>query len=163
MSDETPITDDRRPALVVTAMVEHVLRLAGTWPAWNGRPLHTGERIYTPHKAIRRVSDHLIDHLAEMEARLTGEPTIPDRWHASACTTPSDLAAFTGQDLDEARSRLTRLGAIWAARLNALTPGQLDHSPGEGWTIRQIAFHLAETGHYYADAVGDLSADDSGR
>lgn len=157
MSDETPITDDRDPASVVTEMINHVLGLAATWTAWDGRPLHACERLYTPRKAIRRVTDHLIDHLAELEARLAGEQTIPDRWHASASTTPGDLATFTDQDLDEAKSRLTRLGQIWAVRLNALTPDQLDHSPGEGWTFRQVAFHLAESA-YYADAVGDLTA-----
>ncbi|MFF5262508.1 hypothetical protein ACFY4C_26525 [Actinomadura viridis] len=156
MSADTPITDGRDPASIVTEMIDHVLGLAVTWTAWDGRPLHAGERSYTPHKAIRRVTDHLIDHLAELEARLAGERTIPDRWHASASTTPGDLAPFTSHDLDEAVSRLTRLGRIWAARLNALTPDQLDRSPGEGWTFRQIAFHLAES-TYYADAVGDLT------
>jgi hypothetical protein len=156
MSDETPITDGRDPALLVTEMIDHVLALAATWTAWDGRPLYTDERSYTPHKAIRRVTDHLIDHLAELEARLAGERTIPDRWHASASTTPGDLATFTDHDLDEAKSRLTRLARIWAARLNALTPDQLDHSPGEGWTFRQLAFHLAES-TYYADAVGNLT------
>src|SRR5690348_10381560 len=134
MVDEVPITDDRDPAEVVTTMIDHVLRLAATWTAWDGRPLRAGDRTYTPHKAIRRVTDHLIDHLAEMEARLAGDLPIPDRWHASASTTPADLAPFTDQDLDEARSRLTRLARIWADRLNTLTPDELDHSPGEGWT-----------------------------
>ncbi|HEX4816821.1 MAG TPA: hypothetical protein VFV66_29110 [Nonomuraea sp.] len=156
MSDETPSTDDREPTLVVTSMIDHVLDRAATWTTWDGHPSRAGDRIYTPHKAIRRVTDHLIDHLAEMEARLAGNPTLPDRWHASASTTPADLAPFTDQDLHEARSRLTRLSQIWAGRLAALTPDQLDRSPGEGWTFRQIAFHLADSA-YYADAVGDLS------
>ncbi|MCO6011306.1 hypothetical protein NE236_40790 [Actinoallomurus purpureus] len=160
MSDEVPGTDAREPALVVMAMIDHVLGLAVTWTAWDGRPIAAGERIYTPHKAIRRVTDHLIDHLAELEVRLAGDRTIPDHWHASASTTPGDLAPFTDQDLDEAKSRLTRLGRIWSARLNTLTPDQLDHSPGEGWTFRQIAFHLGST--FYADSVGDLSAVGSG-
>lgn len=155
MAAEVPSTDDRDPASVVTAMVDHVLGLAATWTAWDGRPLPIDQRIYTPHKAIRRVADHLIDHLAEVEARLAGRPTIPDRWHASASTTPADLAPFTQQDLDEATSRLTRLAQVWADRLSALTLDQLDHSPGEGWTFRQIAFHLAES-VYYADAVGEF-------
>ncbi|RFU40114.1 hypothetical protein DZF91_18845 [Actinomadura logoneensis] len=157
MADETPITDERDPATVVTGMVDHVLSLAATWTAWDGRPVRADDRVYTPHKAVRRVADHMVDHLAELEARLAGEPTIPDRWHASASTTPGDLAPFTDQDLDEAGSRLTRLGRIWAVRLDALTPEQLDHSPGEGWTFRQIAFHVAES-MYYADSVGDLTA-----
>lgn len=156
MSDEIPMTDDREPALVVTSMIDHVLDLAATWTRWDGRPVRVDERVYTPHKAIRRVTDHLIDHLAEVEARLAGNPTIPDRWHASASTTPADLAPFTDEDLNEARCRLTRLGRIWADRLTALTPDQLDRSPGEGWTFRQIAFHVAGSA-YYADSVGDLS------
>lgn len=41
-------------------------------------------------------------------------------------------------------------------RLEALTPEQLDRSPGTGWTFRQLAFHVAES-TYYADAVGDLA------
>ncbi|TYK50436.1 hypothetical protein [Actinomadura decatromicini] len=161
MSDEVPITDDREPALLVTSMVDHVLDLAATWTAWDGRPVPEGERVYTPHKAIRRVADHLVDHLAEVEARLAGRPTIPDDWHASAITTPADLAPFTDQDLDEAVSRLTRLGQIWSDRLTALTADQLDRSPGEGWNFRQIAFHVAES-TYYADSVGKLSAPEPG-
>lgn len=162
MSDEVPTTDDREPALAVTSMIDHVLDLAATWTTWDGRPMHTDGRVYTPHKAIRRVADHLIDHLAEVEARLAGSPTIPDHWHASASMTPADLAPFTDQDLDEARSRLTRLSQICAVRLTELTPEQLDRSPGAGWTFRQIAFHLADSA-YYADAVGDLSKAGSDR
>ncbi|MFE9646166.1 hypothetical protein ACFYO0_19090 [Streptomyces sp. NPDC006365] len=82
----------------------------------------TDDRIYTPHKAIRGIADHRVDHLA----------------------------------VSEPRSRLTRLARIWAKRLGTLTPEQLDHSPGDGWTIRQPAFHLTKS-TYCADAVGDLS------
>jgi hypothetical protein len=114
------------------------------------------DRVYTPHKAIRRTADHLLDHLAELEARLAGQPRLPDHWHASAVTTPADLAAFTPDDLDEARSRLTRLAQIWALRLRALADERLDRVEGEAWTLRQLAVHLGDT--YYADAVGDLTA-----
>ncbi len=139
----------------VVGMVEHVLRLAETWVRWDGTPIPAGDRIYTPHKAIRRVTDHLVDHLAEIEARLAGIEPLPDHWHASAITTAADLAPFTEHDLDEARSRLTRLAAIWSARLGALTPEQWDHSPGPGWTFREIAAHLTESA-FYADSVGAL-------
>lgn len=142
-------------------MVDHVLRLAATWPAWDGVPVLADGREHTPHKAIRRVADHLIDHLAEMEARLARHDTIADRWHASATTTPADLAPFTPEDLEEASSRLTRLAQVWADRLGALTQDALDNSPGEGWSFRQIAVHLGES-RYYADAVGHLEAEESG-
>ncbi|MFD7687375.1 hypothetical protein [Streptomyces sp. NPDC059781] len=149
-------TQTSTPATAVTGMVDHVLALAATWTRWDGEPAHTDGRVYTPHKAIRRVADHLVDHLAEMEARLAGEEPQPDHWHASLITTEADLAPFTPQDLDEARSRLTRLARVWANRLDALTDEQLDDSPGEGWSFRELARHLTES-VYYADAVGDLS------
>ncbi|WP_328878400.1 hypothetical protein [Streptomyces sp. NBC_00299] len=152
------MTDTARltPAGAVTGMVDHVLTLAASWPNWDGTPARVDDRVYTPHKAIRRVADHLIDHLAELEARLAGEEPQPDHWHASGITTEADLAPFTPQDLDEARSRLTRLARIWADRLDALSDDQLDDSPGEGWSFRELARHL-EGSTYYADAVGDLS------
>ncbi|MFD5280826.1 hypothetical protein [Streptomyces rubrogriseus] len=153
MSDTNTVT---APADAVIGMVDHVLALAAGWTRWDGTPAHVDGRVYTPHKAIRRVADHLVDHLAELEARLAGEETQPDHWHASLVTTEADRAAFTAEDLDEARSRLTRLARIWANRLDALTDEQLDHSPGEGWSFRELATHLAESA-YYADAVGDLS------
>ncbi|QIY98968.1 hypothetical protein HEP87_39695 [Streptomyces sp. S1D4-11] len=146
----------RKPAEGVVALVDHVLDLAATWTAWDGRPTHVDDRVYTPHKAIRRVADHLLDHLAELEARLVGEEPLPDHWHASASTTQADLAPFTREDLDEARSRLTRLARIWANRLDTLTEDQLDDSPGEGWSFRQLAEHLKGS-TYYADAVGKLT------
>lgn len=156
MADDRPTTDDRDPADVVTAMVDHVLALMDTWPAWDGAPRRADDRVYTPHKAVRRVADHLIDHLAEIEARLAGVPTIPDRWHASAVTTPSDLAAFGVDDRDEAHSRLARLAQVWRVRLRSLDDERLDRRDGDAWTIREIAFHVAESASY-ADAVGDLS------
>jgi hypothetical protein len=160
MTDPGPEVDDRHPADVVRGMADHVLHLAATWPRWDGRPIEIpvdGElpRTYTPHKAIRRVADHLVDHLAELEARLAARPTEPDRWHASAITTPADLAAFTTEDLDEARSRLRRLALIWDVRLRSLSEQQLDQQTSNAWTLRQLAFHVAESA-FYADSVGAM-------
>jgi hypothetical protein len=159
MTDPGPETDDRNPADVVTGMVDHVLEVAASWLRWDGRPVEIQveggpARLYTPHKAIRRVADHLVDHLAELEARLAGQPTEPDRWHASAITTPADLAAFTSDDLEEARSRLRRLALIWDVRLRSLSDQQLDERT-TSWTLRQLAFHVAESA-FYADSVGLL-------
>ncbi|SNY32724.1 hypothetical protein [Paractinoplanes atraurantiacus] len=152
---DTPETDGRHPADVVTTMIEACLARAATWPAWDGVPRPVDDRVYTPHKAVRRITDHLIDHLAEIEARLAGVPTIPDHWHASAITTAADLAPFTAEDLDEARSRLSRLAQLYELRLRAAGPAALDRRDGDAWSPRQIAFHL-EGSLYYADALGFL-------
>jgi hypothetical protein len=137
-------------------MVDGVLALAETWTAWDGMPRAVDDRVYTPHKAIRRVADHLIDHLAQVEARLAGADSLPDRWHGSYSTTPADLAPFTPDDLDEARSRLDRLALLWVHRLGSITDEDMDRSAAGSWSVREIAFHLAESS-YYAEAVGDLS------
>ncbi|MET7420163.1 hypothetical protein [Dactylosporangium sp. NPDC005555] len=160
MSDDIPVTDGRDPADVIEHAVAHAIALARTWPAWDGRPIPAGDRVYTPHKAVRRIGDHLVDHLAELEARLAGATPPPDHWHASAVTTPGDLAAFTAEDADEAAARLARLAGIWALRLRALNDERLDRAEGDAWTLRQVAFRLGST--YYADAVGDLTPTQGG-
>src|ERR1700735_2775947 len=76
---------------------------ARTGWAWGGRPARSeeGSRLYTPNKVLRRHADHLVDHLAEIEALLASAATEPDHWHASAVTLGSDLADFTEADLNE--------------------------------------------------------------
>ena len=147
--------------LVVTA-IETVLRLARTWLAWDGRPrlADDGQRVYTPNKAIRRHADHLIDHLAEIEALLAGMPTEPDHWHASMITLASDLAPFTEADLNEAEQRLRRLARSYVLRLGTAGPAQWDQPRDPNWSIRRIAEHVASV--WYAEQVGDLTGAASG-
>jgi hypothetical protein len=155
MSHDRPLVDDRPPADAIADMVEHVLALAETWTAWDGEPLHAGDRLYTPHKAIRRVGDHMIDHLAQLEVHLANQTPLSDQWHASLMTTAMDMAPFTTQDLDEARSRLMRLAQIWAIRVRSVPEEELDRSEGDAYTPREMAF-CAVGSVYYADSVGRL-------
>lgn len=125
---------------------------------WAGTPIEVpveGEppRVYTPHEAVRRVADHLLDHVAELDARVAGVPTEPDEWHGSMVTTPADLAPFTIEDLNEARSRLRRLAQMWDVRLGALSDEDLDANVDGAWTLRQVALHVIES-VFYADSVG---------
>jgi hypothetical protein len=146
----------RNPAADVVAAVERVLALARTWPAWDGEPLVADDgRLFTPHKAIRRTADHLVDHLAEVEALLAGVPTQEDRWHASALTSTADRAPFTPADLEEAEQRLRRLARTFELRYAAVGPAAWDAPRGDHWTLREIARHVADP--WYAEQVGDLS------
>jgi hypothetical protein len=151
-----PALDDRDVATVVPAAVTEVLDLAETWLGWDGRPVCRDGNTWTPHKALRRVTDHLLDHLAEIECRLAGQPTLPDQWHGRMVTTDADFARFTEVDLDEATSRLTRLAACYQARLGSLGPQVLDARPDDAtWTIREVTHHVSHVPRY-ADMVGRL-------
>ena len=145
------------PGTVVAGGVQRVLELARTWLAWDGTPrvAEDGARVYTPNKAIRRHADHLIDHLAEIEALLAGAPAEPDRWHASSITLASDWARFTEAELNEAEQRLRRIGQAYLHRLAAAGPQEWDKPRGSHWTIREIAEHAG--GPWYAEQVGDLT------
>ena len=144
------------PATAVTSGVERTLELARTWLAWTGTPCvsEDGERVYTPNKVMRRYTDHLIDHLAEIEALLAGQPTEPDRWRGSLVTLASDWAPFTEAELNEAEQRLRRLAQTYVNRLTLAGPREWDAPRGEHWTIREIVEHVAEA--WYAEQVGDL-------
>jgi hypothetical protein len=98
----------------------------------------------------------MIDHLAQFEAHVTGVPSLPDHWHASSMTTAADLAPFGRQDLDEARSRIGRLAAMWRIRLENVAEEELDRAEGNAYTPREMASCVVASTEY-ADAVGDLS------
>ncbi|WP_433047717.1 hypothetical protein [Dactylosporangium sp. CS-033363] len=138
---------------LIDEAVAEVLDRAGRWLAWDGTPTLYDNNAWTPHKALRRVTDHLIDHLAEIECRLAGLETIPDHWHGRTVTTHADCARFTETDLDEARSRLTRLAISYRARLATVEPAQLDARPDEAtWSLREVVEHVAGV-TYYARAI----------
>jgi hypothetical protein len=155
-NDDRPRVDDRDPADAVHDMVSHVLELAETWVAWDGKPVAIDDRVYTPHKAIRRVADHMLDHLAQLDTHLADVSSLPDEWHASSTTTPADLAPFQPEDLDEARSRLSRPAQIWRIRLGSVPDRMMDAAEGDSYTPREMAFHLLES-TYYADAIGAIA------
>jgi hypothetical protein len=151
-------TDTDNPGRVVEDAVRRALALVDTWIAWDGRPRvsEDGDRVYTPHKAVRRIADHLVDHLAEVECLLAGVESRPDAWHGSLLTLDSDWARFTEADRDEAHQRLPRLARTLALRLAAAGAEEWDRPRGDHWTLRQIAVHLAGV-LWYAEQVGDLS------
>src|SRR5260370_6030580 len=111
------------PGQLVVNGVEACLALAATWHAWDGRPVASTvdgkPNTWTPHKALRRITDHLIDHLHQVEALLAGAPPVPDTWHGRMVTLDADWSRFAEQDYDEACSRLRRLARWYLLRYAA--------------------------------------------
>jgi hypothetical protein len=155
-TDDAPAVDERDPATLIPAAVDEILLLAGTWLAWDGAPIVGDGNVWTPLKALRRIADHLLDHLAEIEATLAGQPTVPDTWHGRTVTLESDWARFTEGDLNEAGNRLRRYAELYRIRLGGLSAAELDLPRPAAWTVRQIAHHVAGV-TYYAHQVGDLA------
>jgi len=149
------------PDLLVDA-VEQCIVEAGGWLAWDGRPRAAEGSVWTPHKALRRVTDHLIDHLAHTQIVLDGDRPFPDVWQGRMVTVPADWAPFTEMDLNEATERLRRLAGVYAAVLRSAGRGGWDADRGEGWTLRRHAEHCAESLVWYAaqPAGGDVPMPD---
>jgi hypothetical protein len=137
------------PDELVLISIEDGLARAASWIGWNGSSTLSLGNAWTPHKALRRITDHLIDHLAQIECRFAAEPPVPDLWRGRSVTLESDWARFTEHDLDEATARLRRLAQILALRLSALR-AHWDADAGAEWSLRAIAEHLAEATEAYA-------------
>jgi hypothetical protein len=139
-----PAPDER-----VLIGVEEALATAEGWLGWNGVATMSMGSAWTPHKALRRITDHFVDHLAQIESRAAGVPDVGDAWHGRMATLGTDWAPFTEQDLDEASARIRRLAHILALRFCALQP-DWEADAGDEWTIRAIADHVVEGTTTYA-------------
>ena len=114
------------PARQVVDSVAECLSYAATWHAWDGRPIARVEdgkpNTWTPHKALRRIADHLLDHLQEVEALLAGAEPVPDEWHGRLVTVDADWRALpswtsTRRSPGWSGSRgATCCGTAWPAR-----------------------------------------------
>jgi hypothetical protein len=139
----------REPDELILQATEDALALAEGWIGWNSSAIMSLGNAWTPHKSLRRITDHLIDHLCQIDARASNEAPVPDAWRGRSVTLDSDWARFTELDLDEATARIRRLAQIMALRLRTLR-ADWDTNVGEEWTIRSIAEHLAEATAAYA-------------
>jgi DinB superfamily len=110
---------------------------------------------YTPRKILRRVLDHALDHLNQIEQWLAWQrqgvaPTPTDGWATSAQTFPEDLSPVSPRELDSWLWRIDVTVALLARRADALTAEQLDWiPPAGGWTLRQMLRHAASAERYY--------------
>lgn len=141
--------DHPEPDELIVLATEDALARAESWLGWSSGAVMSLGSAWTPHKALRRITDHLIDHLCQIEARVAGDAPVPDSWRGRSVTLETDWARFTEQDLDEATARIRRLAQVLATRLSALR-ADWDTDAGGEWSIRAIAEHLAESTATYA-------------
>jgi hypothetical protein len=111
---------------------------------------------YTPRKILRRVLDHALDHLNQIEQWLAWQqhgtvPTPTDGWASSAETFPEDLQPLSTEELQAWLWRIDLTIGLLAQRAGQLSAEQLDWTPPDGgWTLREALRHVTETSIYYS-------------
>jgi hypothetical protein len=152
---------------VPAAMTEELFsRLTDAHPAPLAAPSRVGRYTYTPRKALRRVLDHALDHLNQIDQWLAWRrhgvvPAPTDGWVGSTVTLPDDRLPLTPADLDAWLWRVDQAARLVAYRAAELTEAELDWlPPNGGWPLRRVLHHLARSERLYAAALDDALPDE---
>lgn len=114
---------------------------------------------YTPRKILRRVLDHAIDHLNQIEQwvlwqRRAIAPTPADGWAGSKVTFPDDHVPLHEDELNAWLWRIDITNRTIEHRLWDLSAEQIHwQPPDDGWSIYTIIHHLAFGELFYATAI----------
>ncbi len=154
---------------VVAVMTDELFtRLTDARPAPLTAPAGVGRYTYTPRKSLRRVLDHALDHLNQIDQWTTWQrhgvvPTPTDGWVSSTVTLPEDRLPLSRPDLDAWLWRIDQAVRLVVQRTEALTPAELDWLPPDGgWPLRRVLHHLARSERLYAAALDEtLTAADA--
>ena len=153
------------PAREVTSVMtgELYTRLTDADPA----PLSAAgvERYtYTPRKVLRRVLDHSLDHLNQIDQWLTWRcdgvvPTPTDGWVGSTVTLPDDRLPLAQRDLDAWLWRIDQAARLLRERAAGLSGDELDWLPRDGeWPLRRVLHHVARSERLYGAALDEALA-----
>ena len=118
-----------------------------------------GTYSYTPRKALRRVLDHALDHLNQIDQWLAWQqhgtvPTPTDGWVNSATMLDEDRLPLMSNDMVGWLWRIDIAVTMLVQRARPLTAEQLDWCPPDnGWTLRQIIHHVAHGERYYSNWI----------
>jgi hypothetical protein len=132
----------------------HLERLTQYAPA--RRVMADARHSYTPRTILRRVLDHALDHLNQLEQWLVWQqhgvvPTPTDGWATSEDTLPEDFQPLSEAELQAWLWRIDLTVAMVANRAGKLSGHQLDWRPPDGgWSLRHIFQHLAHAEIYYS-------------
>lgn len=111
--------------------------------------------VFTPRKVLRRVLDHALDHLNQIEQWVAWQerglaPIPADGWVGSSVTLAEDLLSLSSSDLDAWLWRIDLAVEMLATRATQLDGSQLDWVPPDGgWTLRQVLHHEATAERFY--------------
>ena len=136
-------------------------RLTDARPAPLTSPGGVGRYTYTPRKVLRRVQDHALDHLNQIDQWLDWQhrgivPTPTDGWVPSTVRLPDDVLPLAQADLDAWLWRIDQAARIVARRAAELTPAELDWLPPDGgWPLRRVLHHLARSERLYAASLDE--------
>jgi len=160
---------DLPPGAEVRSPMTNQLFTRLTEPPASRRPIdYTAVETYTytPRKPLRRVLDHALDHLEQIEQwqrwRRDGVvPTPTDGWVPSTVTIAEDRLPLTAADLDAWIWRIDQAVRLLSQRAAALSPDELDWQPPDGgWPLRRVLHHVARSEILYASAFDEALPDD---
>jgi DinB superfamily len=140
-------------------------RLTDARPAPLTKPAGVGRYTYTPRKALRRVLDHALDHLNQIDQWLAWQrngvvPTPTDGWVSSTVTLPDDRLPLVPAALDAWLWRIDQAARLVVQRAASLTETELDWLPPDGgWPLRRVLHHLARSERLYAAALDEALPD----
>ena len=121
---------------------------------------------YTPRKPLRRVLDHALDHLNQIDQwqrwRTDGVvPTPTDGWAPSTVTLPEDRLPLTAADLDAWLWRIDQAMRLLTQRAAGLSDDDLDWQPPDGgWPLRRVLHHVARSELLYAASFDEALPED---
>jgi len=122
---------------------------------------------YTPRKVLRRVLDHALDHLNQIDQwrawrRHGMAPTPTDGWASSTVTLPEDRLPLTDADLAAWLWRIDQAILLLGERADELTDDELDWMPPDGgWPLRRVIHHVARCEGLYATALDEAPPADA--
>jgi hypothetical protein len=121
---------------------------------------------YTPRKVLRRVLDHALDHLNQIDQwrawqRAGVIPTPTDGWAFSTVTLREDRLPLVDMDLEAWLWRIDQAIRLLGQRADKLTDDELDWAPPDGgWPLRRVVHHVARCERLYATALDEAPAED---
>jgi hypothetical protein len=151
------------PAREVTSAMTNELfdRLTEARPAPLTAPAEARVYTYTPRKVLRRVLDHALDHLNQIDQwrawRQDGiVPTPTDGWVPSTVTLPDDRLPLAQQDLDAWLWRIDQAARLLSQRARGLSREELDWMPPDGgWPLRRVLHHVARSELLYSGSLDE--------